>query len=190
MSESIENAIQSLGTELEAILKRGAEIKKHINDLSVMIGQPAPYTDIETDFVMGIISIQPDQFFGKGVATAVKQFLKMKGRAATIKEIYEALLKGGFEFPVEWKEKEWHKNLGISISKNRYDFVRVPFGNDSAYGLWEFYPEKKKEKDRASQQNDKTEEGNEEKRVPKEIVDAESVSEVQAIAHEKMKKPS
>ena len=70
----------------------------------------------------------------------------MRGRACTAKEIFDALKTGGFDFPKGKAENIQFRNVTISLSKNTNDFVYVKSSN--AYGLWEFYPEKKKEKTR------------------------------------------
>lgn len=148
MSKELKSAVQSLTKELESIMKRASEIKKTINQLSVINGEEPPYKDIEVDISLGTGTIRPDQFFGKGLSTAVKDFIKMKGSAATAEEIFEALNKGGFEYPKDWKDQHKLKNLAISLSKNRHDFVYVNTGTIKAFGLWEFYPEKKREKEK------------------------------------------
>lgn len=148
MSLEITKSIDSLVEELNAIQKRASEIKKVINQLCALKGDPPIYLDADYTPAGGNTSILPDQFFGKGLSTAVKEYLRLKGRATIVQEIYDALKKGGFEFPNNWKEKEQLKNLAISLSKNRYDFVIVPGLESNAYGLWEFYPEKKKEKEK------------------------------------------
>lgn len=146
MSDQIRSAIDSLYSEMEILNKRMAEIKKSINNLSVINGEEPPFKDLEFTTVVGTNSIRPDQYFGKGLATAVKEYLKARGRAATVQEIYDALRSGGFEFTGTKGEKIQMRNLAISLSKNSTDFVYVKSSN--AYGLWEFYPEKKREREK------------------------------------------
>jgi len=148
MSIEITKSIESLVEELNTISKRASEIKKVINQLCALKGDSPMFQDADFIPTGGNTQILPDQYFGKGLSTAVKEYLRSKGRAAIVQEIYEALKKGGFEFPDNWKEKEQLKNLTISLSKNRYDFVIVPGADGNAYGLWEFYPEKKREKEK------------------------------------------
>jgi hypothetical protein len=150
MSNDIKKAIESLKEELKKVELKSIELKKMINNLSVFAGEHAPFSNIETTTNLGSsLNILPDQFFGKGLSTAVKEYLRMKGRAATVDEIYEALNSGGFEYPKEWKDKTRKRNLAISLSKNRYDFCYVKTDTISAFGLWDFYPDKKREREKA-----------------------------------------
>lgn len=144
MSNDLSAAVESLYNELNSILERATEIKKTINNLSALMGKPQPFTDVEAASYRGGLSIRPDQFFGKSLATAVREYLKFRGQACTAQEIYEGLRTGGYEFPKDWTLKYQLRNLTISLSKNRKDFVYVKSSN--AYGLWEFYPEKKRER--------------------------------------------
>jgi hypothetical protein len=147
MSKELNAAVESLMVELERANLKVIEIKKTINGIRTMMGEPLQFSDQETvSAISGNVSIRPDQFFGKGLATAVKEYLKMRGQAVNAQEILDALKAGGFEFPSEWREKYMLRNLTISMSKNRNDFVYVKSSN--AYGLWEFYPEKKKEREK------------------------------------------
>ncbi len=143
--------VKALTKELEEILRRAAEIKKFINDTYVYRGASPLYTDVDYVPAGGTLNLAHDQYFGKGLATAGKEFLQAKGRAAPSDEIFEAFNKGGFEWPTNWKERDRLKNLAISLSKNRYDFVIVRTSKGQAYGLYEFYPEKMKERERKKQ---------------------------------------
>lgn len=154
MSIELEKAIESLYGELENINKRAIEIKKNVNSLSALMQKTQPFTDAEMATGSSGVSVYPDQFFGKGLATAVKEYLKMRGRASTPQEILDALVAGGFEFVGGSDEKYRLRNLSISLSKNRNDFCYVKTSN--AYGLWEFYPDKKRE--RTKNQKEETEE--------------------------------
>ncbi|OGU30039.1 MAG: hypothetical protein A2057_13395 [Ignavibacteria bacterium GWA2_35_9] len=144
MSTDIKSAIESLYSEMGTINNRLNEIKKSINALSVLIGEEAPFSNAEISSIGYTTNIRPDQFFGKGLATAVKEYLKIRGRASTVQEIYEALKTGGYEFTGSRAENILQRNLAISLSKNSNDFVYVKSSN--SYGLWEFYPEKQREK--------------------------------------------
>lgn len=144
MSTDLSQAQESLFSELNVVEARSTELKKMINNLSAMLDKPLPFPNIETTAPFGSQAIKPDQFFGKGLATAVKEYLKIRNQSCTSQEIFDGLKMGGFEFPKEWGEKFQLRNLTISISKNRNDFVYVRGSN--SYGLWEFYPEKKRER--------------------------------------------
>lgn len=96
-------------------------------------------------------SIKPDQFFRKGLATSVKEYLKMKNGAATAKEIFDALKSGGYEFDPKLSENIQFRGLTISLGKNTNDFVFIKSNN--SYGLAEFYPDKKNNRGRKKSSN-------------------------------------
>jgi len=146
MSADLKKAVEALTAELQTILQKAANLKRTINELSTLIGETPPYSDVDSGMITGILHIQPDQFFGKALTTAMKEYLKMKGRAATAEEIYAALRDGGFEFTGD--EKFQLRGVAVSLGKNRRDFVFVKSSN--SYGLWEFYPEKAREREKAS----------------------------------------
>ena len=151
MSNDLSKAVEALNNELSKLFEREVEIKKTINNLSAMMGKPQPFSDVELSRVQNSMSIRPDQFFGKPLAGAVKEYLKMRGQACTPQEINDGLIAGGFEFPKDWTEKYQLRNLSISLSKNSKEFVYVKSSN--AYGLWEFYPDKKRERQKAQKGN-------------------------------------
>jgi len=150
MSNDLNRAIEGLESELATAEKRVSELKKTINNVCAMMGEPPKYSDADFISSFGAASIRPDQFFGKALTTAIREFLRMRGRAATAQEILEGLKTGGFEFPSEWGAKYLLRNLTISMSKNRNDFVYVK--SSKAYGLWEFYPEKKRERQKGQKE--------------------------------------
>lgn len=59
--------------------------------------------------------------------------------AATVNEIYDALVLGGFDFQAR-NEDNAKRGLRISVSKNTAAFVRVGGAGDAAYGLKEWRP--------------------------------------------------
>lgn len=138
-------AISALYERLDELIEQERTIKRTINDLSVIDGAEAPFPDVETAGISGVRNIRSDQFFGKSLNGAVKEYLRIIGRAVPVREILEGLKRGGFEFPGHWTKEHWLKNLSISISKNRNDFVYVK--SSDAWGLWDFYPEKKRERE-------------------------------------------
>lgn len=136
MTESYKKAIDDLLLDLQKRSEEVADIKRTINQLCKLAGEPLRFDDVSVESVQGR-AIRPDQFFGKAQATAVKEYLKMKGSAATIDEIYDALLRGGYSFT--GTEKLWKRGLSIALSKNSKGFVYIK--NNKSYGLPEFYPD-------------------------------------------------
>lgn len=144
MSTDLKKAIESLTNELQSVMEREANLKRTINELSILSGETAPYSDVGGGSVAGVVRVQSDQFFGKTLTAAIKEYLGMRRRAATAEEIYTVLKEGGFEFPGD--EKFQHRGVAVSLSKNRRDFVYIKSSN--SYGLWDFYPAKLKEREK------------------------------------------
>jgi len=158
MTDEYKPAIAKLYEDLEKASAKVADIKKTINMLSALSGESEPFNDVEPTAISGKISLRADQFFGKSFASSAKEYLRMKGQAATAEEILKALEDGGFEFPSNWKTNLRLKNTAISLGKNSNDFVYVKSSN--AYGLWEFYPDKVKEKKKHGTSDEKQEQKN------------------------------
>lgn len=118
MSTTLERAISELQEKLQIKLNEAADIKKTINNICSQIGKPQIYADVAAEnAVQGQLRIRPDQFVGKPLATAIKEYLKIKGKAATSDEIFRALKGGGLEFS-GGKESIKMRNLRISLYKN------------------------------------------------------------------------
>lgn len=154
MSSEYKPAINKLYVELEELEKKAIDIKKTINMLSILSGEEEPFRDVEPATISGRANLRNDQFFGKSFASAAKEYLRLKGQACTAEDILRGLEDGGFEFPKNWKPNLRLKNTAISLGKNSNDFVYVKTSN--SYGLWEFYPEKIKEKEKKKNSNNDT----------------------------------
>lgn len=109
MAEGINKAIEELEKKLEGIMKQASDIKKAINQLLVLNDEPIRYQDTDVE-IKGRIPVAPDEFFGKPLATAVRDFLKRRGQAVPLVEIYEALKQGGFR--VWWRREISTKGFG------------------------------------------------------------------------------
>ena len=143
MSEYLQKAIEELEKKLQGQLDEVAETKKAINLLCRQMGEPPKFADVLPEKVSGSLSVRTDQFFRKPLATAVREYLQIRGSAAKVDEIYEALKRGGFEF-VGKDEGVRKRGLTISLGKSRQLFAYVK-ASDS-FGLWEFYGGRPKEK--------------------------------------------
>jgi hypothetical protein len=142
MAEGINKAIEELEKKLEGIMRQASDIKKAINQLLALDDQPIRYEDTDVQ-VKGKVSIAPVPFFGKPLATAVRDFLNLRGQAVPLTEIHKALKQGGFQFTEN--EKFQLRGLSISLSKNSQTFVFIKSSN--AYGLREWYPDLKEKGD-------------------------------------------
>jgi hypothetical protein len=139
--EGVKAAIRELEEKLEGQLREVADTKKAINLLCSIAGEPLRFADVEEPSVAtGSLRIRPDQYFGKTITVAARQYLKAKGSAGTVDEIIDALKRGGCDLGANPL-----KNIKISLSKNSKTFAQV---SEDVFGLWEMYggpPRKKAE---------------------------------------------
>ncbi len=151
MATELDQAIEALERELQNIGTRAVEIKKTVNQLLFLNGSGPRYTDIESDAVARRGEIEPRQFVGKDLFLAAKEVIvALGGKAYSAKEILEALEKGDFDFPRDWKAKLRWKNLAIFLGSKKEAFVSFETKEGKIYGLAEKYPERKRELDRLS----------------------------------------
>jgi hypothetical protein len=119
--------------------KKEAEIgslKRTVNTLCGYANLPARYPNIDDPSAgIGSVRINPGKFHKKPLATAVGEFLKMRGDPAkggvgpaTIDEIYAALLEGGFKFDAK-NDSTAKRSLAISLAKNTATFERLQSGH-------------------------------------------------------------
>lgn len=138
MNETYQKLKADTEAKIAPLLAEVKKLQQALNSVATIYDEPVPYPKlVENEQSAGII--HPDDFFGSSLAGAVKKYLRMKGRSASAEEILGALEQGGYEFPEDWKKKDYLKNLAISLSKNRYDLVYVK--SNKTFGLPEFYPE-------------------------------------------------
>ncbi len=154
MSEAINRAIEEAQIELGAMMQRVNTLKKAINQLRAVNNESPLYPEDDTPANTVTASLKADEYYGKGLAAAVKDLLRRKGTACNAKEIYAGLQEGGFDFPETWGENKF-KYLAISLSKSREDYCPVPRGKEKFYGLWEFYPEKPRVQEKKKKSTDK-----------------------------------
>lgn len=154
MSESLQKAIEEMQTKLQSKLNEAAELKKAINTLCGIMETPPMYADVEAESASGAIGpTRPDIYYGKPLATAVKEYLEYRRQAVKPEDILSALVQGGFDFDaIQWNEKSRLRNLAISLSKNTVTFRKLPNG---MIGLESWYegtvPLKRKPRKRSGQ---------------------------------------
>ena len=138
----IDPIIQGLVKVIEEAERKLAEQKRVVNGLCESAGRPLMYQDIDRASVAQLGNIQPDQYYGQPLATAMRSILEMRkamGRGpATVREIHDTLVQGGFKF--EAKDENALRGLRQSLTKNSAVFHKLPNGS---YGLLEWYPNAK-----------------------------------------------
>jgi hypothetical protein len=153
MSEKLAAALEELEAQLGEQLEAVSETKQMINAISKRMGRPqVPYPNSEPERV-AVSAIPHDQFYGKPLATACREYLEMRRHACEAKDILEGLRQGGFDFQsLDWKEESaWLRNLAINLAKNTAIFHRLPNGT---FGLASWYPEAVARKKARSEKND------------------------------------
>lgn len=129
--------------ELQDLLRQQeaevASTKVTINSLSKMAGLPEPYPNVSLEGERRSGPVRSDQFYGMPLTTALTEILAMRKAAglgaATVAELYEALVEGGFAFQTKNPETA-KRGLYAPLSKNP-KFHRLPNGR---YGLRAWYP--------------------------------------------------
>ena len=172
-------AIEALKKDLAEQELKVSETKTMINKLHVLAGGSPIYNDINEHSQAGIASIQGDTFYGKVVVTAAREYLEMRKAAnlgpASVREVYEALKKGGFIFNSK-NDTNSMTVLRTAMSKASAIFHRLPTGD---YGLAKWYDMSKVKRSKTSVDDDSDQSQIEDDDVQDsdEIISADSVKE-------------
>lgn len=134
-----EKTIADLQSHIRELEQEAADAKRVVNRLRSRAGQPPVYPDIANQDTGSIALLRPDQFYGNTMASAIREYLKMRRSAnlgaATLAEIFAAICKGGLKFDTE-NEENRKRNMRISLTKNTSIFHKLPNGT---FGLSEWY---------------------------------------------------
>lgn len=144
----IRAGIDGVNAAINAKLMEVQALKKSVNAMCQQVGDEPQYPDAD-DAVGGVGgTIRPDQFYGKGLSTAVRELLERRKSAASTEEIVRGLDQGGFDFAaLGWKKAEHRPRiLAISLVKNTATFRRLPNG---MFGVESWYEERVKRKAKA-----------------------------------------
>ncbi|HXT12101.1 MAG TPA: hypothetical protein VN873_11110 [Candidatus Angelobacter sp.] len=147
MEESTKITVEKYQAKLAALDAQSRKIKIAINGLYELEDEEVPYPDVDNasqDATARPMTIRPDQFFGRPLATVVREILGVRSQrqlgAIALDELFALMLSGGFDF--EGKDETTKKRtLAITLAKNPA-FVRVP--SSGHIGLAEWYPNAKK----------------------------------------------
>ena len=146
MKDELKQAIEVMERRLAEQVAKVASTKKLINELCAEAGEAPRYADVSTDAGPG--RFRSDQFYGQPLSSAVREIMEIRKAgglgAASVNEIYDALIKGGFHFDAKGDENA-KRSLRISLTKNSAMFHRIPNGQ---YGLLSWYPAVKPTKDK------------------------------------------
>lgn len=148
MKDEFRPAIEALLGDIEAMEQKVVQTKKSINRLCEIAGESPMFTDLaEGDRKRSLSSLRADQFYGRVLTTAAREYLEMRNSAnlgpATPREIYSALSDGGFKFETK-NEDNAITNIRATLRKNSGIFHRLP---NNEYGLLAWYPNAKAVRD-------------------------------------------
>jgi hypothetical protein len=156
MSEAFTPALNALQIQLAKHEKAVSETKMLINRLSEAAGLPIPYAETDSASSVSIASIRSDTFYGKKLATAMREYLEMRRAAnlgpAETREIYDAVTKGGFQFDAA-NATNAMTGMRQLMTKNSNQFHKLPNG---AWGLTSWYENIKTAKQKPQEDRSET----------------------------------
>jgi hypothetical protein len=136
MSEHVERTIEMVLNQIGDLEREVARKKNTVNDLCAIISRPPMFLEIAG---ASATQLTDDAFYGKPLAAAVEEVFERRKQAgqgaATVAEIYDTLIRGGFHFTTKNVENA-KRGLYISLTKNAL-FHKLPNGS---YGLLAWYP--------------------------------------------------
>jgi hypothetical protein len=147
MEDHTRSIIEKLKVQIDALEEELVKKKQTVNSLCELEKQPPLYPDAERKSSSVTASFRSDQFFGKPVATSVKEILEQRAAlnlgAISLDDLYATMKAGGFEFENK-NEPIAKRNLAITLSMNP-SFKRTPQGH---IGMREWYPGLKDKEDK------------------------------------------
>lgn len=147
---------QELMPAITVLERRLGETERKVNELLGALNilreeaglPPRPPSRGDGDDASAPTQIKSDSFFGKRQQTAIREYLKMRRAQglgpARPREIYDALVTGGFEY--EAKDAETAL-VGMRALLRKRSKVFIKVGTGGAYGLVSWYPEARRPKD-------------------------------------------
>ncbi len=139
MSEHVQKTIELVTAQIRDLEQQLTAKKRIANSLCDLAAIPHLYAD-EDASGGNFGPLAPDAYYGKALATAVREILERRKRAgagaATVAEIYDAMKAGGYHFKTK-NDENAKRGLYQSLSKNTTTFHRLPNGT---YGLLDWYP--------------------------------------------------
>jgi hypothetical protein len=152
MSDDGDRLIAKAQDKLRGLEADVLKTKEFINQLREFEGQAPLYADLAVKSDTSLSNIRSDQFYGRPLATVVREILEMRRAAGqgaiSVKELYAKLVDGGYKFESA-DEDNARRVLRISLTKNPA-FHKIPNGD---YGLSEWYPNAPRKKVRPEENN-------------------------------------
>ena len=141
MSEAIKATIAELQNQIANWEREILETKRVCNTLAHRAGLSPIYGESELQTRDSIGTLRRDQYYGKTLTTAMREFLQMRRQGnlgpATVQDIFEGLSQGGFDHGSA-NDDNARRVIRITLTKNSSIFHRLP--DDKHFGLMEWYP--------------------------------------------------
>lgn len=135
--EHVEKTLNLVVAQVEELERQVADKKRTANDLCRLLQQPPMFGDVES--VNSSMATRPDEFYGREMPEVIRTVLEKRKRAnlgaATVSELYDAIVKGGFHF--QTTNAAYAKRGIYSVLASNDGFHKLP---DGRYGLIIWYP--------------------------------------------------
>jgi hypothetical protein len=147
--------LDGLIKKAQELLEKAAKAQVRANEFAADSELPVPFSNVQTQQAAagGRVSIRPDQFGNTPTPSgATREYLELRGQrmgAATLDEIHAALVAGGFAFSSN-NSVAAMGGLKVALGKDR-GIRRLPNGS---FGLWAWYPNAKRDEDKADPESE------------------------------------
>src|SRR6185503_1569651 len=137
MDDATQKVLAGIQTRIETLLEEVSKLKKTANMVADLAGQSPLYADVEEDS-KAVGPTRADAYYGKPLATAVREYLEFRRKAVPAENILKGLEQGGFDFEaLGWSPTTRLRALAMSMAKNTAVFHRLP---NNTWGLLAWYP--------------------------------------------------
>jgi len=144
VDDATQQVLAGIQVRIQSHLDEIAKLKRTANSIADLIGEGPVYTDVESESAGSISPARADAYYGKPLATAVREYLEFRRQAVPVDDVLRGLEKGGFDFDaLQWNETGRNRALAMSMAKNTSVFHKLPNG---MWGLMSWYPEAQKKK--------------------------------------------
>lgn len=155
MAEHIEKTIADLQSRLKEQEEVVNKTKVMINQLCEITGKRPLYSELEFGTTSQPQNISSDQFYGQPLNKSMRSILEMRkaigNGPSTPKEIYEALIEGGYAFETENVQ---NRLTTVRTALRKSSTVFHPLPDKKRYGLLSWYPNAKNKKVQSNTDND------------------------------------
>src|SRR4051812_41282149 len=129
MSEHVTRTIAMVREQIDSLERELIEKKRMVNGLCGLIKESPLYREIDVIPAGGLGQIRPDTYYGQPLSSAIGMILERRQLAklgpATVNEIYDALIEGGYKFTTE-VEDHAKRGLYSTLTKNSAKFHKLP----------------------------------------------------------------